>query len=97
MTSDRDLPLKLDACLAEYVPCSSHGTEAHFQSLNFNDKLSPIIQQIDLSLVEFQAPLFAALCISPILLFRTRLLQSSRVGRNHFVPVSLMYRFLSSS
>lgn len=47
-----------------------------------------ILHNLGLSLVEFQAPLFCALAISPILLFRTCQLQSSRFGRHFYLSVS---------
>lgn len=40
-----------------------------------------------LSLIEFQAPLFSCLAISPIILFRTCQLQSSRFGRHFYLSV----------
>lgn len=47
-----------------------------------------ILHTLGLSLVEFQAPLFCSLAISPILLFRTCQLQSSRFGRHFYLSVS---------
>ncbi|KAF5365357.1 hypothetical protein D9757_013777 [Collybiopsis confluens] len=52
-------------------------------------EVSDILQEANLPLVEFQAPLFSALAISPLLLFRTCLLHSSRFGCSHYVSFLL--------
>ncbi|KAF5343519.1 hypothetical protein D9757_014940 [Collybiopsis confluens] len=75
VTTDRDFPAILDQTVSD---------------LNLDYKLSASLKQLDISLAEFQAPLFAALSVSPLLLFRTRLLQSSRFGRNHYISFMLM-------
>jgi hypothetical protein len=56
-------------------------------SLNPGSDFGSLLKDTNLTLVEFQAPLFTALSVSPILLFRTCLLKSSRFGRNHFISV----------
>ncbi|KAF5361225.1 hypothetical protein D9757_013232 [Collybiopsis confluens] len=87
VTTDRDFPAILDQTVSECVlvlpfPCN---VISRPRSLNLDYKLSASLKQLDISLAEFQAPLFAALSVSPLLLFRTRLLQSSRFGRNHYI------------
>ncbi|KAF5344299.1 hypothetical protein D9757_015377 [Collybiopsis confluens] len=52
-------------------------------------EVSDILHEANLPLVEFQAPLFSALAVSPLLLFRTCLLHSSRFGRSHYVSFLL--------
>lgn len=56
---------------------------------HLDEEHDDILQALELSLVEFQTPLFCCLAISPILLFRTCLLQSSRFGRHFYLSVSL--------
>lgn len=62
-----------------------------FRRANTEGKFSNMLQALGLSLVEFQAPLFSCLAISPILLFRTCQLQSSRVGRHLYLSVCLLF------
>ncbi|KAE9383933.1 hypothetical protein BT96DRAFT_1008618 [Gymnopus androsaceus JB14] len=69
---DKDFPAQLEKCLQN----------ADFQT---NGRFSNILTTLNLSLVEFQAPLFSCLAISPILLFRTCQLQSSRFGRQYYI------------
>ncbi|KAE9389205.1 hypothetical protein BT96DRAFT_947038 [Gymnopus androsaceus JB14] len=73
---DEEFPAKLEECLRN----------AAFQS---DDKFSDILTNLNLSLVAFQAPLFSSLAISPILLFRTCLLHSSRFGRHFYISFML--------
>lgn len=49
---------------------------------------SDILHTLGLSLAEFQAPLLCSLAISPIILFRTCQLQSSRFGWHYYISVS---------
>ena len=56
--------------------------------LGLKHELSSLFQAVPLSATEVQTPLFIALSVSPILLFRTCLLKSSRFGKKHYVPVS---------
>ena len=72
-----------------YVVCVS--VPYFFFSLKSQQKLSEILKVLDISLVEFQAPLFSALSVSLILLFQTCLLQSLRFGRNHYVSVNIIF------
>lgn len=58
-------------------------------------EFSDILQAMGVTLVELQAPLFTALSISPILLFRTCQLQTSRFGRHFYIPVSPCSRLLT--
>lgn len=51
-------------------------------------KVLNILQTLGLSLVQFQAPLFCCLAISPIILFRTCSIVTSRFGRQNYLSVS---------
>lgn len=65
------------------------------QSSSIQEKLSDVLKDTGLNSTEFQTPLYSALSISPILLFRTCQLHCCRFGRNHYISVST--RRLSSN
>lgn len=77
----------------EWCSRSCTATKLSFRSQS-EDQFSDILKILNLTLVEFQAPLFCSLAISPILLFRTCQLQSSRFGRQYYLSVSYLIFYL---
>jgi hypothetical protein len=83
--SDIQFRAKLDECFGHIDQSCAVSS-----SIKTATRLSDLVLGTGLSLVEFQSALFCALTISPIILFRTALLQSSRFGQKHYLPVGIM-------
>lgn len=87
---DKDFAMKLNECLtrAAYVfPISSWLLTDKCPSGHSHGDGFDILKTLGLTLVQFQAPLFCCLAISPIILFRTCSIVTSRFGRHHYLPV----------
>lgn len=89
--NDKDFDKKLQECLKRTmyaVSSESNSLLTKCLSGELDSNVSGILSVLNLTLVQFQAPLFCSLCISPILLFRTCSLQSARFGRHYYLSVS---------
>ncbi|KAF5341461.1 hypothetical protein D9757_015295 [Collybiopsis confluens] len=75
--------------LPPWLTYTAYNTLPRFNPSQFDKNVGEILSEANISIVEFQAPLFSALAVSPILLFRTCLLNSSRFGRNHYISFLL--------